>query len=93
MFIKNGIAYAGESKPVTTIIDIQALDNYQLKVQFSTGETKIFDSAGLLEGPVFKPLKDKTVFNSVHLSHGAPCWLDGAIDIDPELIYEDGIPL
>jgi hypothetical protein len=92
MYIKDGIAYAGELEPAIKIIDIQVLDSYRLKAQFSTGETKIFDSTYLLDFPAFKPLKDKTIFNTVCLSHGVPCWLDGDIDIAPETLYDKGIP-
>lgn len=91
MYIKDGIAYAGELEPPIKIIDIQVLDNYRLKAQFSTGETKIFDSSHLLNYPVFKPLQDQTVFSTVYLSHGVPCWLDGDIDIAPETLYDEGI--
>jgi hypothetical protein len=91
MYIKDGIVYAGSPEPVIKIINIQALDNYQLRAQFSTGEIKLFDSSYLLDFPVFIPLKDKAVFAKVHLSHGAPCWLDGAVDIAPETVYEKGV--
>ena len=91
MYIKDGIAYAGELEAAIKIIDIQVLDNYQLKAQFSTGETKIFDSTYLLNFPAFKALNDKTIFNTVYLSHGVPCWLDGNIDIAPETLYAEGI--
>jgi hypothetical protein len=93
MYIKDGIAYAENPRPPVRIIHLESMDMYRLKVQFSNGEIKMYDCAPLLAGPVFKPLQDTTVFKNVYLSHGAPCWLDGQIDIDPESLYEEGIPL
>jgi hypothetical protein len=93
MYTKDDIVYAGSPEPLIKIINIQALDDYQLKVQFSTGEIKLFDSSYLFDFPVFIPLKDKAVFAKVYLSHGVPCWLDGTVDIAPETVYEKGVEL
>jgi hypothetical protein len=38
-------------------------------------------------------LKDATVFKTVALDHGVPVWCGGEIDISPEKLYQDGIPV
>lgn len=92
MYIKNGIAYAGESAPILKVIDVQAVSDRVLWLSFNTGEFKLFDCSCLLGKPAFAPLLNEDVFKSVGLDHGVPVWNDGEIDIDPELLYEKGTP-
>jgi hypothetical protein len=75
------------------IIGIWAIDNYGINAEFLNGEMKFFDFKPHLESPVFKPLKDKELFNSVSLDRGVPVWCNGEIDIAPEVIYYEGILL
>ena len=92
MYIIDGIAYAGDpaSRPPKAC-GVRALKDYRLWVRYNNGEQRIYDCTQLLEGPVFQPLKDPAVFRDVYLDYNAPTWLDGAVDIDPETIYEKGI--
>jgi len=91
MHIIDGIAYAEEREKSIKVISARALDNYKLWIRFSTGETKIFDFSLLLDTEGFHPLKDKVVFSSVYVDYGVPVWNDGAIDIAPEHLYQNGI--
>lgn len=40
---------------------------------------------------VFQPLRDMDVFRNISLDGWTVTWLDGAIDIAPEFLYEKGI--
>lgn len=91
MYIKNGIAYAGEQKTPLKISGVRPLKDYKLWIRFNNGETKIFDFAPELNAPAFSPLKDRDVFNAVYIDYGVPVWNDGEIDIAPEYLYEHGI--
>ena len=91
MYIKNGIAYAGEITPQLKISGVRPLDDYLLWVRFNTGEAKIFDFKKLLDTPAFSPLKDKKVFCSVYIDYGVAVWNDGDIDIAPEYLFENGV--
>ena len=79
MYIKNGIAYAGEQTPPLKISGVRPLADYRLWVRFSTGEAKIVDCTPLLQSPCFAPLKDEATFRA------------GDIDIAPEYLYENGV--
>ncbi len=92
MYVKNGIAYAGEPRQPIKISGIRPLDGYKLWVRFTNGEAKIFDFDGLLDSPAFSPLKDQRLFKDVYIDYGVPVWDDGNIDIAPEYLYENGIP-
>lgn len=91
MYIKNGIAYAGEAVQPLKISGVRPLANYVLWVRFNTGETKTFDFKPLLSAPAFEPLKEKSLFDSVYIDYGVTVWNEGAIDIAPEYLYENGV--
>ena len=90
MYIIDGIAYAGELTPMLKISGVRPLKDYKLWVRFNNGEAKIFDFKPLLDLPIFKPLADVEVFNSVYIDHGVTVWNDGDIDIAPEELYKNG---
>ena len=92
MYIKDGIAYAGELTPPLKIVGVRALPDFMLWVRFNTDETKVFDFKKLLEAPCYNPLKDINVFNNVYIDYGCPVWQDGDIDIAPEYLYENSTP-
>lgn len=90
MFIKDGIAHAGEPRSMLSVRRVRPLKGYRLFVQFSDDQRRIVDMSPLLERPAFQPLKDKVVFDGVYLEHGLPLWQDGDIDIAPEWLCENG---
>lgn len=92
MYIKDGIAYAGEQAPLLQIVGVRPLPDYMLWVRFNTGEARTFDFKPYLDAPCFLPLKDINTFNSVYIDYGCPVWNDGDIDIAPEYLYENTAP-
>lgn len=90
MFIKDGIAYAGNAPRPIRVSGVRPMSDYKLWIRFTTGEVKIFDFTSLLETPAFMPLKDREVFMSVYIDYGMTVWNDGEIDIAPEYLYENG---
>jgi len=94
MYEIDGIVYAGEKgnhKQYIRIEGVKPLNDYKLLLEFNTLELKIFDMSNFLEQGVFKTLKDKALFDKVYLYHGVPTWLNGTIDVDPEVLYEQGV--
>ena len=91
MYIKDGIAYAGEQAPTIKVSGVRPLDDFRLWVRFNTGEAKVFDFKPLLDKPAFAPLADKAVFDGVYIDYGVTVWNDGEIDIAPEALYKDGV--
>lgn len=89
----NEITYAENQQELIKVVDVCALPNHMLRVRFSDGEIKEVDFKIYLEGSAFAPLKDEEVFKSVYIERGFPVWCDGTIDIAPERLYEDGIPI
>lgn len=92
MYVKDGIAYAGEQSLPLKVSGVRPLEDYKLWVRFNNGETKVFDFSKILNSSAFSPLKDKAVFNSVYIDYGVTVWNDGDIDIAPEYLYKNGAP-
>ena len=91
MYIKDGIAYAGEEQKPIRVCGVRPMPCHRLWVRFTTGETKIIDFNPLLEYPAFAPLKSSEVFSGVYIDYGVPVWGNGEIDIAPEYLYKIGI--
>ena len=91
MYIKDGIAYAGEMKPALKVSGVRPLSDYRLWVRFNTGEAKVYDCKPLLGKAGFAPLNDIAVFNGAYIDYGIVVWLNGDIDISPNELYENGI--
>jgi hypothetical protein len=95
MFEKNGICYAGTPEkpvPYLRVTYAEPREDYVLYLKFNNGEERLYNFAPLLEYPVFKPLKDKAVFNSVALDGSTTVWLDRTIDLDQYCYLENGTP-
>lgn len=90
MFIRDGICYAGNEKPMLKVIGIKPMDNHILWLRFNTGEVKTFDFTPYLNQPAFAPLLNVSLFKEVYIDYGVPVWDDGNIDIAPETLYEQG---
>ena len=62
---------------------------YTLLLQFDDGTQQCIDFRPVLEGEVFAPLQDLTLFNGVELdlTFGTIQWPNGA-DFDPETLHD-----
>ena len=71
--------------------DVKTIDDYKLILTFEDDSVRIFDMKPHLRKGVFKELKDEKLFKTVKVSFDSIEWANG-IDIDPETLYEDGVP-
>lgn len=69
------------------VLSVEPLSGYKLRIDFSTGETKIFDVTPYIIGEWYGRLRDVGVFNSVHPSGNTVEW-SGGQDIAPHELYE-----
>ena len=88
MFVSNGIAYAGTRAEEVLVRSVKPLDDMMMIVTFASGEKRLFDATCLLAYPAFQPLRDETIFKSAQVEYGVVTWMDGDIDIAPEMMYE-----
>lgn len=75
-----------------SINDVKTLDEYRLILIFENEEKKIFNMRPFLEKGIFKELQNKNMFNTVKVSLDTIEWANKA-DMDPEMLYEDSIPV
>jgi len=69
---------------------VTPMADYQLLLVFGTGERRVFDVKPYLATGVFAALKDKTLFNSVHVSFDTIAWANGA-DLCPEVLLSESV--
>lgn len=94
MYIKEGISYADDARSITGVTEIKALPDYRLLCTFTTGEIKVYDFKPLLDVPIYAPLQDVELFNSVEINYGVPEWTKNGLnlDISPDRLLIDGEP-
>lgn len=67
-------------------INVEAIENYELKVTFDNGETKIFDVKPYFGHKLFDELKNEKLFETVKIAGLSIEWDNGA-DICPDELY------
>jgi len=68
--------------------------NFEVLLEFSSGEQKVVDLEPLLRGLIFEPIRnDVEYFRMVRVDDelGTIVWSNGA-DIDPEVLYGSHVP-
>jgi len=77
---------------IPILVEIKPLDDYRLWVRFQDGVAGTVDLSEELWGPMFEPLKDKSLFSkaAVHSELHTVTWPNGA-DLAPEYLYQQAI--
>jgi len=68
------------------VTDVEYLQDYTMRLEFSDGVQKQINFYPLLKGKLFEPLKDKNKFIQFGLNHWTIEWVNGA-DLAPEFLY------
>jgi len=72
--------------------EVKTIPEYGLILTFNNGEQRCFDMRPYLQYPVFKRLENQGYFSLARVNYGTVTW-PGEIDIAPETLYEDSVPL
>lgn len=70
---------------------VKPQENYCLWLTFENGEKRIFDLKPYLKKPVFKRLKNVTLFKTARVVSGAVEW-QGEIDLSYDTLYLESKP-
>lgn len=73
---------------------VEVLPGFKLRLRFDTNEVRIYSMVPFLAraAGVFIPLRRIVNFRRAYVAHGTVCW-PGDVDLDPELLYRDSIPV
>lgn len=74
------------------IKEVRVCKEYKLLLTFENDEQKIFDMKDYLSKGIFAELRDKKLFNTVHINFDTIEWENGA-DMDPELLHSESYAL
>ncbi|MDK3159479.1 DUF2442 domain-containing protein [Kamptonema cortianum] len=72
-------------KKILRILKIQYLGGHRLYLEFNNGDSGEIDLSSDLNGPIFQPLRDSSLFGCAKIEGGALAWPNGA-DIAPEYL-------
>jgi hypothetical protein len=67
---------------------VTARADYQLELEFTSGEVGVYDCKPLLDFGVFRELRDETYFRQVYVVNGTIAWPHEQ-DICPDTVYLD----
>jgi hypothetical protein len=74
------------------VISVSPLSDFQLLLEFENGERRQFDMKPLLGLKPWSRIATSALFERVGVQYGTVVW-PGEIDIAPETLYDDSIPL
>ena len=75
-----------------SVVRVLPRDNYQLEIEFSTGEVRLFDVRPYLDRGIFTKLKDRALFARAFVACDTVCWPND-LDIAPETLYVKSVPI
>lgn len=74
------------------VVSVQVGADYALFLEFENGEKRVFDMRPYLNKKPFIRIKDAPLFAQARVDYGTVTW-PGNIDIAPETLYDDSVPL
>ena len=74
------------------ILNVETLEDYKIKLEYETGEIKVFDVLPYIYGSFYGQLSDKNYFKTVQVVDNGYTieWKNGQ-DIAPHELYEMGV--
>ena len=72
------------------VVNVHAMPDYKLHLEFENGEKRIFDMTPYMEKRPFDRLKGTPLFMMAKIDYGTVVW-PGNIDISPETLYDKSL--
>ena len=74
------------------VVSVKPREDFYLELEFENGERKLFDMRSLLLLNPWNRIANLQLFERAKVEYGTVVW-PGEIDIAPETLYDDSIPL
>lgn len=74
------------------VVSVAAVEDQALQLRFTNGEQRRLNVQPYLDFAVFARLRDPAFFALAKADHGTVAW-PGGIDLDPDSVYLDSVPL
>lgn len=71
---------------------VKPQEDYYLLLTFENGENRVFDLKPYLEKPVFRPLKNASMFKTARVVSGSVEW-QGEVDLSYDTLYIESRPV
>jgi hypothetical protein len=74
------------------VVNVKTTQDFQLELDFQNGEQRRFDMRPLLTMRPWDRIASAQLFHLAKVAYGTVIW-PGEIDIAPETLYDDSVPL
>ena len=74
------------------VVNVKTTQDFQLELDFRNGERRRFDMRPLLTMRPWDRIATSQLFHRAKIAYGTVIW-PGEIDISPETLYDDSVPL
>ncbi|MEQ1525212.1 MAG: DUF2442 domain-containing protein [Gallionella sp.] len=74
------------------VISVKATADFQLELAYQNGEHRRFDMRPLLTMRPWDRIASPQLFSRAAVAYGTVIW-PGEIDISPETLYDDSVPI
>ena len=77
---------------LTDVVSVRVLPEFHLELEFNNGERRKFDMRPLLLMKPWVRVATPVLFDRVQVGYGTVVW-PGEIDVAPETLYDDSVPI